>query len=443
MPFARFKSRRSAFVPAWSPAAAALGISLAISPPASALQPLGDFLTTARTQSLDNRAAVELATQRSAEVDQAWGRILPAFTARGAYTRNQYPVEINLGPGVTATITPANQLDATFTIDVPLVDVAAWKRIGAASALSDATDARVTATALEIERVVAARYYQVVAAESLVDAAGRTLKAAEESQRVVLLRREAGAATEIDLERAQAEIERARQALADAELLRAVSRQALGSLSGLAPSPGAQPLEVDLTDEAPLASWLGTDLGTLPSVRAAELEAKAQDRAADAAKAALLPTIAATATERITNASGFSGNNASYTAGLVALWRLDYATISGVRAQNAAARGAVLREESAKTAARDRIHDAWQAVRAQIAKSRAARAQSKAATHAAALARDRYAQGAGTQLELIQAERDAFGAEVLRVQADADLALARGLLRLSAGRPLGPPTEAR
>jgi len=54
----------------------------------------------------------------------------------------------------------------------------------------------------------------------------------------------------------------------------------------------------------------------------------------------------------------------------------------------------------------------------------------------APFATERYANGAGTQLDLVQAQRDAFAAEVGRVQADADLTYARALLRLTSGVPL-------
>ena len=51
-------------------------------------------------------------------------------------------------------------------------------------------------------------------------------------------------------------------------------------------------------------------------------------------------------------------------------------------------------------------------------------------------ARERYQQGAGTQFELVQAERDAFSAEVSRIESDADLSYARAGLRLDAGHTL-------
>src|SRR5205085_1597148 len=136
----------------------------------------------------------------------------------------------------------------------------------------------------------------------------------------------------------------------------------------------------------------------------------------------LLPTLSFSGSERVTNATGFLlGNNAAYTLTLVAAWRLDVPTFATMRAARLQAEVARLREERTRLMAHDQIHEDWQRVRAGIAKGRAARAQSDAATLAARYATERYQNGAGTQLEVVQAQRDAYGAEVARIQADADL----------------------
>ena len=49
-----------------------------------------------------------------------------------------------------------------------------------------------------------------------------------------------------------------------------------------------------------------------------------------------------------------------------------------------------------------------------------------------------YRAGTATQLDLLQAQRDAFRAEVTRIQNDANLLNARAQLRLSTGRSLLP-----
>jgi outer membrane protein TolC len=73
-------------------------------------------------------------------------------------------------------------------------------------------------------------------------------------------------------------------------------------------------------------------------------------------------------------------------------------------------------------------------VRSSIASSKAARAESEASRLAQALATERYQAGTVLQFEVLDTTRQAFQSEVTRIQADADLAIARQTLRiLSAG----------
>jgi outer membrane protein TolC len=193
----------------------------------------------------------------------------------------------------------------------------------------------------------------------------------------------------------------------------------------------------DLHAEAPLAVWERSPEEAIPAIAAAAANRRSALAAARASKLALLPTLSATAVERITNASAFlMGHNSVFSITLTLGWRFDVSTVGALRAQAAAAALASVQEDRARLGARDQIHEAWQRVRAGIAKSRAARAQTEAARLAARLAVERYRSGAGTQLDVVQAQRDAYAAEVARIQADADLAFARALLRLSAGQPL-------
>ena len=107
------------------------------------------------------------------------------------------------------------------------------------------------------------------------------------------------------------------------------------------------------------------------------------------------------------------------------------------RSQNAALDAAAARETKARRAAEDQIKQAYDQVVTGIEKARAARAQVAATTLAVSLSRDRYQSGTATQLDVTQAQRDAFLAEVARISADADLAYARASLRLSTRRASG------
>jgi len=195
------------------------------------------------------------------------------------------------------------------------------------------------------------------------------------------------------------------------------------------------PLIDDLHPE-PELSLFASDVAALPSVAAAAANTRAAAMEADARKFALAPVIAGTFTEIGTNAPGFIGHDWSYRAALTATWSFDLTRIGDIKAQDAAVGATWARELRATLAARDAIHREWNTIAAGIARSRSARAGKEAAFHAAEQARERYRAGTITQLDLLQAQRDAFNAEVSRIQADADLINARVQLRLSAGRSL-------
>ncbi|MDQ2647763.1 MAG: TolC family protein, partial [Myxococcota bacterium] len=84
----------------------------------------------------------------------------------------------------------------------------------------------------------------------------------------------------------------------------------------------------------------------------------------------------------------------------------------------------------------DAVFEVFKRVEASIAKSRAARDQERSAKRAAELASDRYGAGVATQLDVTEAQRDAFSASAARIQADSDLAYYRAALRIAAGVPV-------
>ena len=107
-----------------------------------------------------------------------------------------------------------------------------------------------------------------------------------------------------------------------------------------------------------------------------------------------------------------------------------------MQAQSANEQAALLQGDRVRLQARDQINSDWQRLQAALIKIEAATAQVEAARRATQVARDRYAAGAATQVDVIQAERDVFGAEVSQIQARTELATARASLRISAALPL-------
>ena len=403
---------------------------------AQATQPLDAFLERAKTHSFDAREATAMEQQRASEADAAVGRLTPSFSARGVYTRNQYESAVQLpGTATKLVITPLNQLDAFLQLDVPILDLANYHRYKAASAVAASATEQKGATTVDVSRSVAKSYYQFLGADALVQSARESIKAALANLKNVDDRRAAGAATDLDHERAAASVARAEQDLADAELSAALAGRALETFSGLTPGPAEPMPEDDLHGEGQLGPWLALAAST-PSQRVARRLGEAAEQNRKAANRALFPTLAGSAQERITNATGFSGRTSAYTLQLVLSWRLDYGTIASNDAQSAALEVQRVKVERSRRAAEDGAFEAFRRVEAGVAKSRAARAQASAAARAAALSADRYSAGVATQLDVTQAQRDAFLAAAAQIQADADLAFARASLRLASGVPV-------
>ncbi len=419
--------------------AASSGLALAstLSLAAHATQPLESFLERAKTHSFDAREAAATETQRDAEASAALGRLTPSFSARGVYTRNQEEVaaEFPLQPGmdpIRLVITPLNQLDAFLQLDVPIIDLASYHRYKAAIALRESASEQRGATTIDVSRSVARAYYQFLGAGALLRSAQESIKLAQANLQNVDDRRAAGAATDLDHERAAASVARAEQDLADAELGAALAARALETLSGLSPEVAQAFPEDDLRGEGALGNWVSLAGGT-PGQRAAQKLGEAAEQNRKAASRALWPTLAGSAQERITNATGFGGRNATYTLQLVLSWRLDYGTWAGSDAQAAALEVQRVRVERTRRASEDAAFEAFKRVEAGIAKSRSARAQEAAAKRAADLSLERYSAGVATQLDVTQAQRDAFLASSAKIQADADLAFSRAALRLATG----------
>jgi len=401
-------------------------------------QPLSTFLLAA-PRGAEVREAEALVRQREAEGTQALGRLLPAVSARGGYTRNQFEVGVTL-PAMAganpsrAVITPQDQLEASVSLEVPLVDLGAWASLGAARHTTASAQQRAAVAADEARRTVARQWFTWVAAAALRDSATQALAVAERSVARTRNRLEAGAAGALDVQRAEAAASGARQNVTDATLAMEGAARTLRSLTGVDASAAPALRRDALVDEGPFEAW---DIGAMdtPAVRAALSDERVSAAQARAAWMALVPTLSGSATQRWTNAAGF-GPTASWAAGLVVAWRLDVGTVARARASEAAGEASAARVDRVLRDARDAVFAAWNQVRGGAARTTAARAQEESAEAAARTAHERLTHGAGTELEALLADRDAFAARVARVQADADLGYARVLLRLAAARPL-------
>jgi outer membrane protein TolC len=411
------------------------------SPPAQALQPLGAFFASAHEHNFDRREQAATVAQRRADLATARRGLLPVLTAKGQYTYNQTEAKITLPVGrsaVTAVITPQNMCDAYFGASVPIVDLSSWASIHVASVNERAAAAELAATTVDVDEQVARGFYDVLIDRALVASAERALATDEANLSEILVKKAAGTAVDLDVERARAAVESSRESLAGAVYNVAVSERHLSTLSGVVPEPGGTLVEDDLHEEAPLEAFAGTKTA---KEFAAELNEEAARAIQDQTRWRLLPILSATTQEHLTNATGFANQNAYLTAGATLSWTLDSAVLSQAASAHAAAQAAAVRAARTAQEKDDEVYSSWMLVRSQIVNCRAARANAASTRLAYEIAKARYLAGTAQQLDLLQADRDAFSAEVTRIHADGDLRYDRVALRLAAGRPLDAKEE--
>ncbi len=393
---------------------------------------LEQLIARAHDDNADLAAARAALAQARSQADEARARLLPSFVATGSYQRNEIQVQVQLAPDRVATITPYDQLDARFALNVPILDLSSWAGFFSAESVGDAASGRADQATDDVEVAVTQLYYQLVAGRAMMESAQRSQAVAQQALVFATARREAGVAPISEVARAEAESLRATQMLQEATLQITLAERNLVNLTGVDLHGRAlAPLEgVDPTPLRDLASYL-EQIDALPATRAAHHDVVAAERQVHSAWLALAPTVAGSAAERFTNAAGFGPSN-QWTLNITATWQLDFGRAAAIGTRDATLSSARARLERAEQQARLQIEDAWHRANALSARLETAEAVLVASTRAAEDTRARYEVGVASQLELVQAERDLFSAEVSRTQARADLAVARATLRIRA-----------
>lgn len=382
-----------------------------------------------------------------ADVVDAGASLLPTVRGNASLAYNQYEAVAYLpdpqgGPPDEIVIVPRSQYQATLSARVPLLDAPSFARWRASRLGADAVEADARATEQDLRLDVARAWYAAAAAQEVVAAAERARSAADENVRYLTLRAEAGAATLLSVQRAELEAANAELLVIDGRRAWLTARRELATLVGL-PEVESLPITGAATGSDPLPpeqTLLDQANGARPEIAAAEARLDQLRTAAGAAWLGYAPTVAAVGSEQITNASGFSGQSASWRVGLELDWLLlevgDRA--SDLRRARSARVVAEANLELARNNVRDEVHGAWLAAEAAAAKVTAARRGAEVGLAAAEDVRARFQAGTATQLEVIQAERDALDAEVRRIRAEGEDAVARLALTRAAGGDVRP-----
>jgi outer membrane protein TolC len=419
-------------------------LALAAAPPA----PLAALLEAARIHNHTLGVSRAQLAEQEAAVQQSLTGLIPTFQATGAYTRNQYAATFTVpnsllslpgAPGATTalTIQPYNQWNANLALTVPIVNLGALVRYGEAKHGREASREAEKASEGDVLLSTATTYYQVVAAQGLLDAAVRALATAKDNLDVVKAKQAAGSANQLSVDRAQVDVNSAGQTIALARQTLGLARRSLETLTGEKVTADFPAPEVPELPPGAEADYLDQALKSRPEIAQAKETLAQQEGSVNEAWMQLAPTLSAAAHEYFTNAPGFITSDDYWTVGLSLSWNVDpVGTHAALRKAEATIDEEQERLAQAEDSVRDEVHTAWLGIEADQARLTDATSQVSSAREALALTQEQYRAGTATSLDISQAQRDAFNADATLAQCKSDLAAALLSLRKAAGQSL-------
>ncbi len=461
-------------------AAAALLVSLAGTRPATAQTSaaertlhLDEVLARAKAGNRDLKAAAARVDQSRSQITQAWAALLPLLIAQGRYTHNNKSSELDLAaqnapllgfaevlkqsappstaaaidqfeadltantPG-TAVILKREQLDGTLAVTVPLVVPSGYAGLSASRRLVEAQEANFDASAASILFQVAQTFFGTAGADELIKVREHGIEVASETLENAKARFDSGLVNRVEVTRAELALVQARQALLETRDAQAQLYRALGTLIAL-----KDPFRVEPPPEGKAAGPTIQDLPALidvslprrPEVTALERSIDASDALENAALWRWAPTLSAFGSGRLSNYSGFSGDQFSWAVGATLDWTI---FDGGLRiAQQELAQAQRAETEALLDQLRDRvgdeIADALRMVDTKEAALLAAHRSVDLSTETLELVRAQHDAGTATQIDLLQAQDALISSEVAVAQARFDLSLAQLSLARATG----------
>jgi len=393
------------------------------------------LVETASRQNRDLQTAVARIREFRANVGLARAPLFPTVTANASASRNQ--VAIGAFPPVSFNALRVTA-DLAWELDF-------WGRVrrGVSAARADlrAEEANQRAVLLSLVSDVATGYLQLLELDQERAISQRTLASRQQTLALARSRYQQGVISELDVRQFEAAVAEPAATLAQTERLSAQQEHALSVLIGSGPTPvprGGTLAEaisaLAVPDSVPAAL-----LGRRPDVQRAERQFAAATERIGVAQAARLPAVSITAYygTQSPNTGGLFGGNAEIyqILGGVSLPLFTGGAISSdIEAARARAEQARFQYEQTVLVAMQEAGDALAAVRTARDETAAQETQTQALRRALQLAELRYRTGVASYLEVLDAQRGLFTAELLLSQAQLrQLAAAVQLYRALGG----------
>jgi outer membrane protein TolC len=397
-------------------------------------------LTEARERALlASPAAIEA---RSRIETSAWERrtaltdlLTPTVTVGTSYTHFSDPF-FNFGTGDISPSATSATLQASYSL-------LGWRKfveIERARASLETAEASETATAYRVALATDAAYFAVLADHELSRVAAERLRRAQEQLGIARVRVQAGEAIATDSLQLLLEVNRARLAVLRGDSALAVSTLRLGRQIGLDGPAEAAPLDTTTAPALPLAlDQAVTELRTQgPELVAARAAEQTTEAALDAERGGYLPELTLSATTGAYDAEFFpSALRRSQLAFTVSLpiWNGGQRELAIARAR-AQRNVAAAQRQDLERAAAEHMAEAYRGYETARAGTDLATVSVAVATESFRVQSVRYAEGATTILDLLEAQISLSEAEASLVQARHATRLALARIETLLGRRL-------
>jgi outer membrane protein TolC len=388
---------------------------------------LHDAITAAVGSRLDAITAGEHTAQEKARARQTAAAILPQITGTLSQSRT---FKENLAaqglsfPGFPSQLGPFDTFDARARLTQKLFDWGAWRRTQSGQASARAASAEESAAREQVASAAALSYLEALRAQRAVAAARADKAVADSLLSLARDRKEQGAATGVDVVRAQA-----RGADADAALLRAqvTEREALLLLKRVTGWPFER--ELRLTDDFAAAgstvpaldATLSAALAGRAEIAAAEERVKADDLAAKAVFGDRLPTVVIGGEYARSGTVPGDATTASSVGGAVSLpiFGGGLLTARQDEADSRRREGLAALTDARRQVELD-VRTALERLSESAEEERAAELSLSLAERELSMAQDRYAAGLGASVDVVEAQ-----AELARARSSQVSALSR------------------
>jgi outer membrane protein, multidrug efflux system len=417
-------SKPASPVPAeWPTGAAYQDVKTSASTPAAEL-PWQEFFTDGRLReiisiALNNNRDLRLAVLNVEKARAMYGiqraELWPSVNAIGSGSQERVPADLS----TTGSARTNERYDVKLGVSSWEIDF-----FGRIQSLNDkaleeylATDQARRGAQILLVSSIANTYLALAADRENLKLAAATLETQDASYKLIRKRQDVGLASELDLRRAQSQVDMARGDVARSTQLTAQDENALSLLVGSALPPALLPADLgSVSPPQEISPGLSSELLLRrPDVMAAEHQLKAANANIGAARAAFFPRISLTATLGTASAelSGlFGGGSGTWSfVPVIALPIFDARTWSAYKVTKAEKEISVAQYEKAIQAAFREVADAL-AVRGTVNQQIAAQQSLvDAVKETYRLSNSLYTKGMDSYLGVLDAQRSLYGAQ--------------------------------